>query len=594
MHTLHVRDSLWEAIVQPWDVLVIGGGITGAAILRAATRAGWRTLLVEQRDFSSGTSSRSSKLVHGGFRYLNQGQLQVVHDSVRQRRRLIAEAPGLIEPVGFTLAHYRGDRPSPWLYQAGLALYDLLAAQWNHQRYDVASYARIAPHVTRDGLVAGLRCMEATTDDARLVFRLIANAVAEGGAALNYVAATTLLLERDLVVGARVRDMVSLREAEVRARVVINATGVWADQVRGQLGGAPRMRPLRGSHLVFPAWRFPVAQVIAFRHPLDRRYVSVVPWEEMTLVGTTDLDHRQALDMEPTISPDEVAYLMAGVEAVFPSLALRLDDIVATFSGVRPVIDTGKADPSKEARDHLVLAEHGLVTVTGGKLTTFDLLAHDALAVAQSRLPEPAALQHDASIFESGKDELPAALSERTRRRLRGRYGAASATLVATAREGELERVPGTTTLWAELRWAARNERVVHLDDLLLRRVRLGIQVPQGAAALLPQIRSLCQEELGWDDSQWLAEEAAYQGLWRKHYSLPDPALVPDWHAMLIQARRQRQGRLEEQRKVARRRTAIAVVVSALISLSAVILRRRVAQQRRSVSSQPRRSTSES
>ncbi len=577
MHAANWRDRIWEGIDQPWDVLVIGGGITGAAILRQATRAGWHTLLVEQRDFSSGTSSRSSKLVHGGFRYLNQGQLRVVRDSVRQRQRLIAEAPGLIDPIGFTLAHYRGDRPSPWLYQVGLALYDLMAAQWNHQRYDVASYARIAPHITHDGLIAGLRCIEATTDDARLVFRLIAEAVADGGVALNYLAASRLLYERDMVVGARLHDTVGQREADVRARVVINATGVWVDQLRGQGQAGPRMRPLRGSHLVFPAWRFPVAQVIAFRHPLDRRYVSVVPWEEVTLVGTTDRDHRQALDAEPAISPDEVAYLMAGVEALFPSLGLTLDDIVATFSGIRPVIDTGKADPSKEARDYLVLAEHGLLTVMGGKLTTFDLVARDALAVAQSRLPTPVAPQHDESIFAPCHDDLPATLSERTRRRLRGRYGAASTALVAIAKEGELERVPGTTTLWAELRWAARHECVVHLDDLLLRRMRLGVQVPQGGAALLPQIRGLCQEELGWDETRWLAEEAAYLALWRKHYSIPDQAVVPDWHGMLVEARHQRQASREEQHKQARQRTAIAVAIGALIGLSAVILRRRVA-----------------
>jgi glycerol-3-phosphate dehydrogenase len=585
------RDSVWETIDQPWDILVIGGGITGAAILHKATRAGYRAMLVDQHDFSSGASSRSSKLVHGGFRYLNQGQLGVVHDSVRQRRRLITQAPGLVEPVGFTLAHYRGDRPNPWLYQLGLALYDLMAGQWNHQRYDVASYARIAPHVTRDGLVAGLRCVEATTDDARLVFRLLAEAVAAGGVALNYCGATKLLRERELVVGARVRDVVSQREADVRAQVIINATGAWADQLRGQIDAQPRMRPLRGSHLIFPAWRFPVAQVIAFRHPLDQRYVSVIPWEDVTVVGTTDLDHHVAIDVEPTISADEVAYLMAGVEAVFPSLALTLDDVVATFSGVRPVIDTGKADPSKEARDHLVLAEQRLVTVTGGKLTTFDLLARDALAAAQSWLPERITPQHDDSIFEPVEEDLPDMLSEQARRRLRGRYGAAAAALVATAKEGELACVPGTSTLWAELRWAAGNERVVHLDDLLLRRVRLGIQVAEGGAGLLLQIRSLCQEELGWDDSRWLAEEAAYQALWRKHYSLPDRALVPNWHALLVQARGQRQGRQDELRKQAHRRTAAAVIVSACVGLSALILGRRVAQ-RRVVSHQLRRRSS--
>jgi glycerol-3-phosphate dehydrogenase len=586
------RDAIWATIDQPWDVLVIGGGITGAAILRAATRAGWRALLVEQRDFGWGTSSRSGKLVHGGFRYLIQGQLRVVRDSVRQRQRLIVEAPGLIDPVGFTLAHYHGDRPSPWLYQVGLALYDLLAAQWDHQRYEPASYARLAPHVRRDGLVAGLRCVEATTDDARLVFRLIADAVADGGTALNYAAATMLLRERDVVVGARIRDTVGQREADLRARVVINATGVWVDQVRGQLDAAPRMRPLRGSHLVFPAWRFPVAQVIAFRHPLDRRYVSVVPWEDVTLVGTTDLDHRQDLAVEPAISPDEVAYLMAGVEAVFPTLALTLDDIIATFSGIRPVVDTGKTDPSKEARDHLVLVEHGLVTVTGGKLTTFDLLAHDALAAAQSRLPEAVAPHHTEAIFAGIDDDLPDMLPEGARRRLRGRYGAAATALVAAAEAGELERVPGTTTLWAELRWAAGHERVVQLDDLLLRRVRLGVQVPQGGAALLPQIRRVCQQELGWDDQQWLAEEAAYMAVWRKHYSLPDQALVPDWHALLVEGRRQLEARLEDQHKQGRRRTAVALMIGALIGLSAMILRRRVARQHGFVSSQPHRSAS--
>jgi glycerol-3-phosphate dehydrogenase len=568
------RDAIWATVDQPRDVLVIGGGITGAGILRAATNAGWRALLVEQRDFASGTSSRSSKLVHGGFRYLNQGHVGVVRDSVRQRRRLMAELPGLIEPVGFTLAHYHGDRPSPWLYEVGLALYDLLAGQWNHQRYDPASYAYLAPHVQRDRLVTGLRCEEATTDDARLVFRLIADAVGAGGAALNYAAATKLLREGDEVVGARICDTEGQREADVRARVVINATGVWVDQMREQVGAQPQLRPLRGSHLVFPAWRFPVAQVIAFRHPLDRRYVSVSPWEDVTLVGTTDLDHHAALDTEPTISPDEVAYLMAGVTAVFPSLGLTLDDIVATFSGVRPVVSTGKADPSKEARDHLVLVEHGLVTAMGGKLTTFDLLAQEVLAAIRPKLPPAITLADTASVAANNHDSLPRSLSERTRRRLSGRYGPAAAALVASAQPSELDPVPGTTTLWAELRWAAGHECVVHLDDLLLRRVRLGIQLPHGGTALLPDIRRICQEALGWDDHRWLAEEAAYLALWRKHYSLPDSALVPDWHALLLQARHQRGNRVAEQ-QTRHRRTATATLTGVVIALGVILRWRR-------------------
>jgi len=205
------------------------------------------------------------------------------------------------------------------------------------------------------------------------------------------------------------------------------------------------------------------------------------------------------------------------------------------------------------------------------------LVAYEALAVAQSRLPEPVASQHDASIFAPSDDDLPATLSVRTRRRLRGRYGAAATALVTLAKEGELECVPGTTTLWAALRWAARHEGVIHLDDLLLRRVRLGMQVPQGGAAFLPKIRGICQEELGWDDSQWLAEEAAYLARWQKHYSIPDRILVPDGHSMLVEARRQRAASLEEHQKHARQRTAMAVTIGVVIGLSAVIFRRRAA-----------------
>lgn len=572
------RDAIWTTLDQPWDLLVIGGGVTGAAILREATRAGRRVLLVEQRDFAWGTSSRSTKLVHGGLRYLNQGQLQVVRDSVRQRQRLLRDGPGLITPVGFTFAHYQRDRPGLWLYQLGIALYDILAGQWNHQRYDPSSYAMLAPHVTRHGLVGALRCVEATTDDARLVFRLIAEARAAGGAALNYVKATTLLREGDVVVGARVYDLVGQREAEVRAHTVINATGVWVDQLRGQLKAGPHMRPLRGSHLVFPAWRFPVAQVVAFRHPLDQRYVCVVPWEDVTLVGTTDLDHRLPLDDEPAISPDEVTYLMAGVAAVFPTLALTLDDVIATFSGVRPVIDSGKSDPSKESRDHLVLDEQGLVTVTGGKLTTFRQIAHDALAVVHTRLPLPDRLKRTEASFAPVADDLTPVLPQATRLRLIGRYGAAAAALVAAAQAGELEPIAGTSTLWAELRWAARNESVIHLDDLLLRRVRLGLLVPDGGAALLPQIRTICQPELGWDDTRWLAEESAYLALWAKHYRLPDHALIADWHVLLTQADAKQQVRVAQRRKRARRRRMIAVLLGAGAGLAAVLLGQRSAR----------------
>jgi glycerol-3-phosphate dehydrogenase len=312
--------------------------------------------------------------------------------------------------------------------------------------------------------------------------------------------------------------------------------------------GAPaRIRPLRGSHLIFSSWRLPVAQAVGFLHPVDRRPVFIFPWEGITLVGTTDVDHDQPLDDEPGIDPEEVAYLMAAVEAQFPSLRLTLDDVISTFAGVRPVIGTGKDDPSKESRDHVVWDEQGLVTVTGGKLTTFRLIALDVLNAARDRLnhssdaagPSLPPLDDQVPVLHPVDVELPGGerLDEAMRQRLLGRHGAHAPALVAAARQGELERVPGTQTLWAELRWAARAESVVHLDDLLLRRVRLGHLLPEGGEEVLPRVRAICQPELGWDDARWEREKAAYRDLWRNSYSLPTRDAIPDWQAMLHQAR---------------------------------------------------------
>ncbi len=246
------RSQLWSRLNQPWDVIVIGGGITGAGILREATRLGLRTLLVERRDFAWGTSSRSSKLVHGGLRYLKEGKLRLTRASVQERERLLDEGPGLIDPLGFLLATYKGDRPGRRLYRAGLTLYDLMALQWTHRYYRAADFQLFAPHITIEGLQGGFCYGDAQTDDARLVLRVIQEAVAHGGLALNYVAATGLLTDgAGQVIGVQLRDeaprltdetsaVLSPRRptVDVYARVVINATGAWADELRARAWGA--------------------------------------------------------------------------------------------------------------------------------------------------------------------------------------------------------------------------------------------------------------------------------------------------------------------------------------------------------------------
>lgn len=539
MWTENWREEIWQNLDQEWDLLIIGGGITGAGILREAVRLGLHALLVEQRDFAWGTSSRSSKLVHGGLRYLKEGKLGLTFASVQERENLLAEGPGLIDPLGFLLASYEGDKVGRFVYRAGLTVYDLLALHWGHRYYDNLDFKMLAPHLKDKGLKGGFRYGDAQTDDARLVLRVIQEAAAAGGVALNYARAESLLRnENGRVHGLTLHDAVTGQHTDVFAKVVINATGAWADRLRGQVGGQERIRPLRGSHLIFPSWRFPVAQAVSFLHPLDQRPVMIFPWEGITLVGTTDVDHRTDLNEEPGISPEEVAYLMAAVAHHFPTLGLTLNDVTATFAGVRPVIGSGKADPSEESRDHVVWEEEGLLTITGGKLTTFRLIALDALRAAlkvenvnfPNDLPQ---VDENSPVLDPVVLDAPPDLDKETWRRLLGRYGANAPHLVAAAKDGELTAVPGSKTLWAELRWAARAEGVVHLDDLLLRRVRLGLLLPHGAAALLPRIRQVCQPELGWSADRWEAEETAYLALMQQAYSLPPRATIPDWQEML-------------------------------------------------------------
>jgi glycerol-3-phosphate dehydrogenase len=292
------------------------------------------------------------------------------------------------------------------------------------------------------------------------------------------------------------------------------------------------LRKLRGSHLVFPWSKLPLTRgVNLVNHPSDGRSLYVFPWEGITLIGTTDVDHGERVETDPRISPGEVDYLMAAVSHLFPSLVLTESDVQASFAGVRAVVDTGKADPSKESREFVLWDEQGLLTVTGGKLTTFRLMAHDALRAVRKRLPGTPKFDAGQRVLDALPDEstLCDDLSPAARLRLLGRYGADAPDVIAAAQPGELAPIlrslrtdaQNVASLWAELRWAARAEGVVHLDDLLLRRVRLGLLLPEGGLPWLERIRAVIQPELGWDDARWAQEVQAYTRLWQERYRLP-------------------------------------------------------------------------
>lgn len=507
-----------------WDLLVIGGGITGAGILREAARKGLRAALMEQRDFAWGTSSRSSKMVHGGLRYLMTGDWKLTRDSVRQRDKLVREAAGLVDPLGFLFCQYRGRTPGRWSLGALLAVYDLLGGRWNHRYYPAHEFVMLAPRIRTVGLKGGDQYWDAVTDDARLVMRVIQEARKDGALALNYVTVRELMMQGQQVCGVVVEDTMTGESAEISARVVVNATGPWADRLRAGVGGGRDIRPLRGSHLVFPFWRLPVSQAIALKHPKDGRGVFVMPWEGVTLVGSTDLDHEKDLNQEPSCTPEEVAYLLEIVSFLFHGLGISSDHILCTFAGVRPVIGSWKLSPSRERRDHKIWEEQGLISVSGGKLTTFQLIARDVLRQAAKMLPT---LRSDDPETPPVFSDLEAAPLDPTeveptqRRRLLGRYGRDAPRVVGCAQPGEMTRVPGTDTLWAEIRWAAQQEDVIHLEDLLLRRTRLGILLREGGMVHQDTIRVICQEELGWDKGRWQQESDAYEDLWKGCYGIP-------------------------------------------------------------------------
>ena len=528
------RGQLWQRISgdQTWDAVIIGGGIVGASILREAIRSGLKVLLLEQRDFAWGTSSRSSKMVHGGLRYIAHGDFKTARDSVRERQRLLQQAPGLIEPLNYLFADRKGKYPRRWLFLALLTVYDLLARRIDHGFLKPDQLSWQVPYWNQDGLLGASQYTDAATDDSRLVLRLLQESTAAGACALNYCHVQTLLRGDDQCAGGRVTGVVARNEvtgecANVAARMVINATGVWADQVRNQVGGEPSLRPLRGSHLVFPAWRLPVFQAITCMHPADQRPVFIYPWEGATVVGTTDLDHEQELSAEPRITTAEVDYLFEILDSEFPSFRLKPVDVISSYAGVRSVVGTGRLNPSAEKRSHSIWDEHGVITVAGGKLTTFRLIARDVLRAASAYLPEFAQLGNDSQVFAVGAEpaDLKLSLGADHRRRLLGRYGPEIVPWIAESDRRNLELIPGTRTLWIELQWAATRENIVHLDDLLLRRTRIGLLLPNGATAQLDRIRRLCQQPLGWTDQKWNQEVDRYTALWQAYYSLPDKYL---------------------------------------------------------------------
>lgn len=519
------REDIWNDLEQNWDLLIVGGGITGAGLFRRAVSAGLQTLLIDAGDYAFGTSSRSSKLAHGGLRYLLSRQWHVTRESVREREWLLKSSHGLVQPLSFILPYAKSNHMAAQ-FSCGLAIYDLMAPKWNHQQYKLKTTLERVPSLRADGLAGSFHYFDAVLDDSRLVLRLIFESVQDGGTALNYCAATSLLREQQgKVMGVMAKDCgpAGLGQKELRAKVVVNACGPQSDALRQQLGAPARIRPLRGSHLIFSHSTLPINCAVTLQHPKDKRAMFAIPWEGSTLLGTTDLDHQQTQAGEPYCTEEELNYILEAGCALFPSLDLTREKVRSSFAGVRPIIRGDAANPSAESRAHVVWEEKGLITVTGGKLTIFKIMAEDAFNHVASSLRN-----NFAPMGDWFKSPEPDACSSQY---LNQRYGPMASKVLDISRPQEAERIAGTPNTWAELRYTAACEQVQHLDDLLLRRLRIGMLLEKGGKAEITRIRSIVQSDLGWDDDRWQIEEDRYFKIYQTAYSPePSPLIYKEIH----------------------------------------------------------------
>lgn len=525
------REQALRALEKPFDLLVVGGGISGCGIFFDAAQRGLRVLLVEKGDLASGTSSRSSKLLHGGLRYLKQMQIGLTRHSCRERDLQVALHPHLATSMDWVYPIYRSDPTPGWKVGVGLRLYDHLSTSpQRHRRIDADELARRMPGVATDDLDRAFLYHDARVDDARLTWAVAASGFAHGGWVLTRAAAEGPLRGADgRLRGLLLRDGLTDRVHEVEAALVINATGAWVDRLRHRLGlEGTTVRPSRGSHLVFDAGRLPLEGALSVHHPEDHRPVFFIPHPEGLLVGTTDLFHHGSLD-DPRPTPSEIGYLLGAVARAFPENPPGADEIRGTFAGVRPVLDNDTDDPSKASREEATWFEGGLLSVAGGKLTTWRSTAEEVVDLALRHLPEARARR--ASPCATAGTPLAGLAPADTAERLRAVHGLGMPPLEISAAEGMARRLGSLA--WtacelgtkdelrplredvdlcaAEVRTHCRFGAVVHLSDLLLRRVRFGLWRPDVARELAPELGELLGAELGWSAKRWEQELEAFE-----------------------------------------------------------------------------------
>ena len=534
------NEDLDRAEREGVDLLVVGGGITGAGILREAASRGLRALLVERGDFASGTSSRSSKLIHGGLRYLEDYQFGLTREACRERDRLLRLDPHLVQPVPFLFPAYEGAVVPLWKIRTALLVYAALADFRRTSRFRMLGPERVAalaPDLRREGLRGAGLYFDAHVDDVRLVLETLKSARTLGGAAVNHAEVVGFeRCEDGRVAGAVVRDALAGRRLTVRAEVVVNAAGPAVERVRGldRPVEHPELRPTKGVHLVIPRDRIRTNVAVTFAAQ-DGRHLFLFPQGDVAWLGTTD-SFTVEVDA-PVVTIDEVHYLLSAANAAFPGVGLTTNDLRSVFAGVRPLAagPEEKAPPSSVSREDRTYADpSGLLSAAGGKLTTYRAMGvrivDRALAQLPADLRRRAGASRTAELPLRADDFDRAELEAELRREFRvsrersahlvRSYGGEALTLLRDATPEQRRPIGDSRYTLAEIPWCVANECPANLCDLLERRLRVAIFAAGQGLADLPLIAATAAAAAGWDEARTRAETRSYVESVRRGYQI--------------------------------------------------------------------------
>lgn len=522
-----------------FDLAIIGGGINGAAIARDAALRGYQVALLEQNDLAYGTSSRSSRLIHGGLRYLEMAEVGLVFESVSERSLLAQNARHLVRPLAFVVPVYGGESYPLFAVDFGLWIYDALALFRNfknHTRLSPSKLKRYLPGLRQDGLSGAVRYYDYQTDDARLVLENALGAQDAGAELLTYCRVEGFDYRHNRVEALQAHDRLADERFSVRARTVLCAAGPWTDDVLGLTRRPERwLRPSKGVHIVVPRERLAVDDALTMRHPQDRRVLFVLPYHERTVIGTTDTDFSgDPGELEPT--REDVRYLLDAALYQFPAAQLEEDDVLASWSGVRPLLGSADAaSPSAVSREHRIhVRPDGIIVIAGGKLTTYRKMAAECLELAApaiglaggttprhgeqtKRLPLPGSV---GLVSEQALEELAAEVGAPFVERgyvgshLALLYGVRARQVAAIAQSSaELaERIDSELPyVWAEVPHAARYEHACSVEDFMVRRTHLFYRCRDQGLAVAPRVASLLGQELGWSADEERSQVEAYE-----------------------------------------------------------------------------------